>query len=94
MNSSQLTHPRNKDLNKSFLDPRNPRKTQQWTDNMADYMVDKFQSPNHRNFFLKAAWRLEPATLMRLITAALESSADSKRAYFIKSVKREPAYYS
>lgn len=77
---------------KNILGPRNPR-TQTETDALADRLVTMFNSPEHRPFFLKAAWRLSEARLIEIAEKALSSGYNSPRAYFISSVKREKAYY-
>lgn len=84
-------NPRTKE-DETVLDPRNPRKTQLSTERMADYLVSKFNSPEHRPFFYKAAWRIDEATLSRIVAASFERNPASPRAYFIKSVKNEPSY--
>lgn len=83
-------NPRTKD-NKTILDPRIPRKTQQQTDNIANYLVQKFNSPQFRPIFLKAAWRLSEARINDIVEEAFKK-ANNPRAYFIASVKREKAY--
>lgn len=77
--------------------PRNPRnrgrvKTQQSTDRKAHWLVDKFNSPEFLPVFRKVAWRLDDGTIDRLVAAAFEMG-DNPRAYFIGSVKKEPAFY-
>lgn len=76
-----------KDIN--ILVPR----TQLETDAIAEKLVALFKSPEHRPFFLRAAWRLSEARIMQIAEKAMESGYNSPRAYFIKSVKREKDYY-
>lgn len=71
--------------------PRTPR-TQLSTDKLADYLVDKFESPEYRPFFLRVAWHLDRGTIDRLMAAAFELGTN-KRAYFIGCVKKEEKYY-
>lgn len=82
--------PRTKD-NKTILDPRIPRKTQQQTENIANYLVQKFNSPQFRPIFLKSAWRLSEKRINAIVEEAFKK-ASNPRAYFIASVKRERAY--
>lgn len=74
--------------------PRIPRskKTQQSTDRLADQLVDKFSSPSFRPLFLKAAWKLDGATIERYVVDAFELGKNP-RAYFISLVKRDKRYY-
>jgi hypothetical protein len=85
----ELLGPRTKEANN--LDPRIPR-SQKETDNIADYLVDKFKSPEYRPLFLKVAWRLDRGTIDRLVATSFELGKNP-RAYFITLVKREKAYY-
>ena len=72
--------------------PRIP-KSQIETDNMADWLVDKLQSPDFRPLFLKAAWRIDRNTL-ELYTAQALELGKNPRAYFITLVKRDKRYYA
>lgn len=83
-------NPRNKDR-EEILDPRIPRKTQAETDRVAQYLVDKFQSPQHHDFFCKAAWALNDAAIHSLVEKSF-AVARIPRAYFIKSVQSHPSY--
>jgi hypothetical protein len=84
-------NPRNQE-EKTILDPRIPRKkTQSQTENIANYLVEKFNSPQFRPIFLKAAWRLSERRITAIVEEAFKK-ADNPRAYFIASVKRERAY--
>lgn len=83
-------NPRNQE-DKIILDPRTPRKTQAQTDNIANYLVDKFSSPQFKPIFLKAAWRLSEQRINVIVEEAFKK-ASNPRAYFIASVKREKAY--
>ena len=85
-------NPRNQE-EKTILGPRTPRKTQQQTERIADYLVEKFQSPQYKPLFLKVAWRLDQGTIDRLASVAFELGKNP-RAYFIASVKSEKAYYA
>jgi hypothetical protein len=76
---------------KQVLIPRTPR-TQLSTDKLADYMVEKFKSPEFKPFFLRVAWHLDKGTIDRLMATAIELGTN-KRAYFIALVKKEPSYY-
>jgi hypothetical protein len=89
--SKSLTprNPRNKD-DKTILDPRIPRKTQQQTESIAAYLVDKYASPGYRPIFLKAAWRLSENRIQAIVEASMK--AINPRAYFIASIKNERAY--
>jgi hypothetical protein len=87
----ELLGPRNPESN-SILGPRNPR-TQADTDRIANYLVDKFASPEHRPFFLKVAWRFSEAAIAKLVELALERGTNP-RAYFIRSVKNNKDYYA
>lgn len=94
MKSAFATHilgPRKKGFSNP---PRNPRteKTQDSTNQIADYLVDKFQSPEFKPLFLKVAWRLDRGTIDRLVATAFELGTN-KRAYFISLVKKEKGYY-
>ena len=82
--------PRNKEC-KTILDPRNPRKTQSQTEFIAEKLVDKFNAPGHKNFFLKAAWRLSEERINTISEYASKCPGD-KLGYFIKSVKKEQSY--
>lgn len=85
-------NPRIKD-DKTILDPRIPRKkTQTETENIATYLVNKFQAPQFRPLFLKAAWRLSEGRIMEIVEQAFKSDVTNARAYFIKSVKNEKKY--
>jgi hypothetical protein len=86
----ELLGPR-REVTKPILGPRNPR-TQADTDRIASYLVDKFNSPEHRPFFLKVAWRFSEAAIMRLVELAFERGT-YPRAYFIKSVKNHKEYH-
>jgi hypothetical protein len=74
----------------NILDPRIPRKTQGQTEGIANYLVQRYNSPQHRPIFLKAAWRLSEARINQIVEAS--AKAGSPRAYFIACVKREKAY--
>lgn len=89
---SEAWTPRNPRTKEStnILDPRIPRKTQSQTESIASYLVDKYNSPQHRPFFLKAAWRLSEARINQIVEAS--QRAGSPRAYFIACVKREKTY--
>ena len=76
---------------KPILVPRNPRNQAQ-TDAIAEKLIAMFRSPGHRDFFLRAAWRLSEARLMTIAEYALKSGYDSPRAYFIKAVKNDKDY--
>lgn len=76
----------------NVLGPRTPR-SQKETDEIAEWLVDKFKSPEFRPFFLKTAWRLSRGTIEKHAAAALELGKNP-RAYFITLVKRERAYYA
>lgn len=84
---------RNKDFN-PLLDPKIPRirKTQAQTETLANYLVDKFNSPEFKSFFLKAAWRLTEQRIMEIVEQAFKPTVFNQRAYFISSVKKEPEY--
>ena len=90
--TSHVLSPRKKDSSNL---PRNPRssggKTQESTEQLADYLVNKFQSPEFKPLFLKVAWRLDKGTIDRLVGTAFELGTN-KRAYFIALVKKEKAY--
>lgn len=84
-------NPRNKD-NKTILDPRIPRKkSQSQTESIANYLVQKFNAPQFRPLFLKAAWRLSEQRINAIVEEAFKK-ASNPRAYFIASVKREKGY--
>lgn len=85
-----LLGPRKKEAN--LLGPRIPR-SQAETDNVADYLVDKFKSPEFRPLFLKVAWRLDRGTIDRYVATSMELGKNP-RAYFISLVKRDKAYYA
>lgn len=85
-----LLGPRTK-VDKNNLGPRIPR-SQVETDDTADWLVAKLKSPGYRNLFLRAAWRIDRATLERYATQALELGKNP-RAYFISLVKRDKQYY-
>ncbi|MDB5422553.1 MAG: hypothetical protein JWR59_2500 [Brevundimonas sp.] len=89
--STHILGPRKKDSSNL---PRIPRmlKTQQNTEEVANYLVDKFQSPEFENFFLKVAWRLDKGTIDRLVGTAFELGKNP-RAYFITLVKKERQYH-
>ncbi len=86
---SLLGIPRTKETN--VLGPRIPR-SQKETDNIADYLVDKFKSPKYRPLFLRVAWRLDRGTIDRFVATAFELGKNP-RAYFITLVQREKAYH-
>lgn len=79
----------------SSILPRIPRnrgqKTQESTGEIADTLVDIFQSPEYRNFFLRTAWRLEVDTINRHLASAFELGTN-KRAYFISLIKKDERY--
>lgn len=87
---SLLGTPRKKEAN--ILGPRIPR-SQKETDATAEYLVEKFKSPEFRPLFLKAAWRLDRGSIDRYVAAAFELGKNP-RAYFITLVKRDKAYYA
>lgn len=89
-----LLGPRKKDSSNPPRIPRNRGqvKTQENTEKLADYLVDKFQSPEFRPLFLKVAWRLDQGTIDRLVGTSFELGKNP-RAYFISLVKREKGYY-
>jgi hypothetical protein len=90
MNSvNSLLGPRAKEVN--ILGPRIPR-SQAETDIVADMLVSKLGSPEHRPFYLRTAWRLNQDTINRHVASALELGKNP-RAYFIALVKREKTYY-
>lgn len=72
----------------NILVPRTPRRTQASTEGVAEYLVDKFDAPDHRPAFLRYAWRLDEGFINRTAEMAL-TSARNPRAYFIASCKRE-----
>lgn len=77
--------------NKPILDSRIlEKKTVQQTDSVANYLVEKYNSPAYRPIFLKAAWRLTEQRIMEIVEASM--AAPVPRAYFIKSVKNERDY--
>lgn len=83
-----------KDLGKTELNnlgPRNPR-SQIETDQIAEWLVQKFNSPEYRPIFLKAAWRVDRGTIERHVATSFELGKNP-RAYFIALIKREKAYY-
>jgi hypothetical protein len=86
-----LGNPRKKVIN-NF--PRNPRrgKTQKETDGVADYLVDKFQSPDFRPLFLKVAWRIATPVIHQYAELAF-AKGKNPRAYFISLIKRDKNYY-
>lgn len=85
-----LLGPRKKEAN--LLGPRIPR-SQQETDAVAEYLVEKFQSPQFRPLFLKVAWRLDRGTIDRYVASSFELGKNP-RAYFISLVKRDKYYYA
>jgi hypothetical protein len=93
--TSHVLGPRKKDSSNL---PRNPRssggKTQDSTQQLANYLMDKFGDTNgdFENLFLKVAWRLDKGTIDRLVATAFELGKNP-RAYFITLVKKEKAYY-
>jgi len=86
---SLLGSPRTQEVKNLGL--RIPR-SQRETDNIADWLVDKFHSPDYRPLFLRAAWRLDRGLIERHTATALELGKNP-RAYFIALVKREKSYY-
>lgn len=73
---------------------KNPlNKTLAQSDNMVDYLLQKFGNEGYMPFYRKASWLLSDDTIRRLVTAAIEKNANSPVAYFIRCVKREKAYY-
>ncbi len=79
--------PRTKD--QGFLNTLVPRRqTQAKTDDLAQYLVDKFQSPDYRPVFLRIAWRLEQSYIYQVAEQALQK-ASNPRAYFIASCRNE-----
>lgn len=84
---SNILGPRNKDI-KTIL---GPRRTQKQTEGIANYLIEKFQSPQFRPVFLKAAWRLSEDRINTIVEEAFKKGVNP-RAYFIASVKREKAY--
>lgn len=87
----ELLGPRTKD-NKTNLGPRIPR-SQKETDNIADWLVKKFDAPEYRPLFLRAAWHIDRGTLERHVATAFDLGKNP-RAYFIALVKREKSYYA
>lgn len=83
--------------NKGFDHPRkNPRitkvdKTQENTESLANYLVDKFSSPEFKPFFLKVAWRVDKNTVDRLVGTSFELGKNP-RAYFITLIKKEKSF--
>lgn len=90
MKIADILGPRTKDFNPILGTPR--KKTQEETERIANYLVEKFKSPEYKPVFLKAAWRLEKGTIDRLVGNAFERGSNP-RAYFIASVKKEKTYY-
>jgi hypothetical protein len=86
-----LLGPRTKEITVNILGPRIPR-SQRETDNIADFLVEKFKSPEYRPLFLRAAWRLDRGTIERHVATAFELG-NNPRAYFITLIKRERGYY-
>lgn len=84
-----LLGPRKKEAN--ILGHRIPR-SQQETDAVADWLVEKFNAPTYRNFFLKTAWRLDRGTIERLAATSTELATKSPVGYFVTLVRREKAY--
>jgi len=92
---SILGNPRNKDLEQIILDPRNPRKkgkTQNETEAIAEMLVQKYNAPQFRPFFLKTAWRLSERRIAVIMEASFAATIKNPRAYFIGAVKRDKAY--
>lgn len=89
-------NPRNKEVKTpSFLGTRNKEttKSQAETEEVADILVEKLQSPKHRDLFLRAAWRYSRETLLRWAAMATEDPAiQNPRAYFIGIMKKEGGY--
>jgi len=90
---NQLLGPRKQELETPRIPRNKSKKTQQETDNIAEYLVNKFQSPEHRPLFLKVAWRLERGTIDRHVASAFELGKNP-RAYFISCVKKDKAYHA
>lgn len=88
---NSILGPRNKEF--KILIPKTPRRipTQLSTNSLADYLVDKFKSPEFRPLFLKVAWRLDRGSIDRYVASAFELGRNP-RAYFIKLVKQDDAY--
>ena len=59
------------------------------TEVTADYLVEKLQSPEHRPFFLKAAWRLPRGTIDRLVAASLELGRKSAGLFYFARQGRD-----
>lgn len=64
---------------------------------MANYLVDKFNSPDYRPIFLKIAWRLDEASIAKHVEASYGVDKKGKpiinhRAYFIKASKSDPLF--
>jgi hypothetical protein len=87
----KLLGPRTKETETNLV-PRNPRKTQQQTNVIAEKLVDTFGSPSYRNFFLKAAWRLPEAKIFELVEIAKAKATDNARSYFIALVRNEDGF--
>lgn len=58
----------------------------------AHELTERFKSPDHYQFFLKVAWRLDEGTISRLAATAFELGK-VPRAYFITLVRQCPAFY-
>ena len=90
---NHILGPRKQELETPRIPRNKSKKTQQETDNIAEYLVNKFQSPEHRPLFLKVAWRLERGTIDRHVASAFELGKNP-RAYFISCVKKDKSYYA
>jgi hypothetical protein len=58
------------------------------TEIIADSLVEKFNEPQSRKFFLKVAWRLDKNLINRLSGLALEVGKNPG-AYFVTCCKKE-----
>lgn len=88
--ASKISTPRAE--GQGFLTSLVPRSgsTQAKTDDLAQYLVEKFNSPDYRPAFLRIAWRLEPSFIYRAAEQAhITTGVANPRAYFITSCKNE-----
>jgi len=72
-----------KNINKNITITTAKKVSRKWVQAMADELVEMFNSPTYRPFYLKVAWRLPEPIIRRLIVEAYESDTPARLFNFL-----------
>ena len=59
------------------------------TERIADNLVEKFDAPSSRNFFLKCAWHLSESVIWTIYEISQEKKVKQPLRYFVAACNRE-----